>query len=197
MNDSAIPKDDNASGNYNEDELQDILSEIEDLESDFVEGGDETLALAEANNNTLQGKVDDDIDQIKESVAADNVVSAPVLVEETPTDNNVSALNNDTETVMEEAVIESDTEETIVANEAIVENTAENANDSGQLSKLTVAGQMDINLSFDLGHTIASIDVTQDAGLALKVAGVNVLITKENGCTIEMSNGVKFSIPLK
>jgi hypothetical protein len=61
---------------------------------------------------------------------------------------------------------------------------------------LAAAGNMALNLTFKIGDKDATLVIDQEKGLLVSFSGVELSLHSENGCSIEMANGVYFSVPL-
>lgn len=60
---------------------------------------------------------------------------------------------------------------------------------------LQASGEMNFNLTFCVDGHNAQLTV-DSTGLSVSIRGVNLVINEEQGCTITMEHGVKFSVPL-
>ena len=61
--------------------------------------------------------------------------------------------------------------------------------------ELQAQGEMNFNLTFEINGQKANLTVDPQ-GLSVSVKGVNLVINETEGCTVTMSHGVKFSVPL-
>lgn len=136
---------------FNDAELQDIMSEIENLEREY----------------------EDDAPVSKE-VEAEVVVSDHDSIEEV-------------EPVAEEV------HENVVNFEPKIKN---HTTGSEQQVEFQGSGQMNFALNFEVGGQTAHLEITE-AGLVVSLDGMHLSVNEEEGCTVEMDGGVKFSVPMK
>lgn len=61
---------------------------------------------------------------------------------------------------------------------------------------LACEGNMTLSMNFKLGDGEVKLNVHGDQGVTLSFSGVEVHMTEDEGCVVEMSNGVRFQIPL-
>lgn len=141
---------------FNESELQDIMSEIEDLEKEFV--------TEEAPVMSLQDKIEAEL--LAENQKEEITTSAKPIVE-----TKAEILNFAKTPAAKSAPLTND-----VAFEA--------------------RGTMSLNLDFKVGTETAKLCIDPTKGLTVTVAGVELCIDEESGCTVKMDNGMKFTIPL-
>ena len=57
-------------------------------------------------------------------------------------------------------------------------------------------GQMSLNLDFMIGQETAKLVIDPIKGMIITLSGVELCINEDSGCTVEMDNGMKFTIPL-
>lgn len=69
---------------------------------------------------------------------------------------------------------------------------------SGSSAPVSLAceGNMTLSMSFKLGDGEVKLNVHGEQGVTLSFSGVEVHMTENEGCVVEMNNGVKFQIPL-
>ncbi|MBY0414138.1 MAG: hypothetical protein K2Q18_08225 [Bdellovibrionales bacterium] len=169
---------------FSEDELQDIMSEIENLEKEF-EGAQPTMSLqdqidaelAEINSANVPTPGMDEVVEMPE----DEVIMTKMVVEEvipTPTPTPTPA----------PIQITSFAKAPVVAEIPKHENKSE--------VTFQASGQMNFNLDFKIGADVAKLSVDPVKGLMVTVAGVEFCINEDSGCTVSMENGMKFTIPL-
>lgn len=65
---------------------------------------------------------------------------------------------------------------------------------SGADMEFSGAGSLDFNLCFKVAGQVASLKVDGDHGFSLHMDGVDLSID-EQGCTVTMQGGVKFTVP--
>ena len=56
---------------------------------------------------------------------------------------------------------------------------------------------MSLMMNFKIGEGDVKLFVNGNQGVTLSFEGVEVQMSEEEGCVVEMTNGVKFNIPLK
>jgi hypothetical protein len=161
---------------FNESELQDIMSEIEDLEKEFD-------TTSEVPPMSLQEKIDAELAMELEEIAA-----AQVVTEE---------INEDEFSAMEEDAVAPKTQilpfekiKTIVATAPTFTATSKSE------VSFAAQGQMTLSLDFMVGSEIAKLSVDPVKGLIVTLSGVELCINEDSGCTVSMENGMKFTIPL-
>lgn len=153
--------DNNNEQGFNEDELQDIMSEIESLEKEYVEESSAPLSEEEA----LQASIDKEIEELNSL----DVVDEPS--EEFEEESNVVSMVTSSPAVKDEGTY------------------------SGSPVEFTANGDMNLSMNFSVGNSTATLVVNKDRGLSVQMEGVNLEITDE-GCTVELAGGVKFTVPL-
>lgn len=163
---------------FNEEELQDIMSEIEDLEKEFVE--ETATAEAEGPHDDLQDTIDKEIEELNKID-----ITEPVAEAETP----VEATSEPTVEATEEDNVVS-----ILKEETPVATTCEGTY-SGAPVEFSANGEMNLNMNFSVGESTATLMVSKEGGLSVQMDGVDLEIT-DQGCTVELSGGVKFTVPL-
>ena len=152
--------------NFNESELQDIMSEIEDLEKEFVSD--------EAPIMSLQEKIDAEM---------------AMGMEETPAE--VFEETFEEETFVAAATPKAD----ILTFEKTTPKTTPTFASKSEVG-FEARGQMTLNLDFKVGEETAKLSVDPVKGLIVTLSGVELCISEDSGCTVSMDNGMKFTIPL-
>lgn len=174
--------------NFNESELHDIMSEIEDLEKEFE---------VEDVPMTLQEKIDAELAiEVEEAAEASTVVEAESIVEPIAETEPVLEPIVETEPVVEVVGPKAqvlDFEK--VAPVAVVTPTTTSTNTSSGVS-FAAHGQMSLNLDFMVGQETAKLTIDPVKGLVVTLSGVELCISEDSGCTVSMENGMKFTIPL-
>ncbi len=167
---SSSVEDDN---NFNESELQDIMSEIEDLEKEFD--------IVEETPMTLQEKIDAELAMELEEIASAEIITEDVM----------------------DAMDSIDSEEIAVAPKSQVlvfekNETSHSAPISNTLSEVSLAahGKMSLNLDFKIGSETARLTIDPVKGLVVTMSGVELCINEDSGCRVTMENGMNFTIPL-
>lgn len=155
--------------NFNESELQDIMSEIESLEKEF-EAEEETPAAAVAHN-PLQ-------DEIERELAASMAGTTESPVVETP----------------KAQVLSFDKPKTAAVRP--VATTSTEASPASSNVSFSALGSMALTLDFMIGAETAKLTIDPVSGLTVTLSGVDLVINETEGCHVIMDNGMKFSIPL-
>jgi len=198
--------DNSAEQNFNDSELQDIMNEIESLEKEFVEqeASEESSAEVEMDNVQDLGPVAEEVEEpvaeeveepvaeeVEESVTEEVEYHADHEVESDKTDEEVVAHMDADEDSLE---IEEDFSNELEDNIVSMENhpaTSEQIPTGGM--SFSGHGQMDFNMNFALGGQEAKL-VVEEGKLKVMVSGGELYLS-EDGCEVEMSGGVHFSIP--
>lgn len=191
---------------FNDSELEDIMNEIESLEKEFaVEGADESdtpmmeasedLAIEEAGTNGLQDVIDREVESIESelhstmidesdevSAAADSFVDS--------IEDEVEAVEQTAQPTMEEAEEVSN----VVAFEPKKTTTHTVTSGSSDMN-VQLSGQMNMAMTFPVGDSQAEFTVN-GGELSVQMNGMSISISENEGCTVTMENGVKFTIPL-
>lgn len=143
---------------FNESELQDIMSEIEDLEKEFVSEEAPAMSLQDKIEAELFAETEKEKITTSAKPIAEPKAEILSFVKAPAPKSNPSPATND------------------VAFEA--------------------RGTMSLNLDFKVGDETAKLCIDPTKGLLVTVAGVELCIDEESGCTVKMDNGMKFTIPL-
>ncbi len=159
--------------NFNETELQDIMSEIENLEKDFDLLPTETAVP----KDTLQQEIDREMEMSTQAEAE------PVV--ETPT-----------EPVFEEEAVAETPKVLPFDRKVVAETSVAVAPSKNSEISFEATGQMNLNLAFKIGDETAKLTIDPLSGLLVTLDGVELCINQDVGCSVTMSNGVKFTIPL-
>ena len=207
--------------NFNEAELQDIMSEIESLEKEF-EGTEtimsvplkkdpvmEELMESAAEAEMLEESFDEAVFDEGEldAVLMDTEVEEPII--ETPTPMAV-ATNNPLQDVIErelaESLLKENAEEIREEKKVHVLNfdkpapktttTPATTTTKGSEVAFSAQGSMALTLDFKVGTENAKLTIDPAKGLTVTLAGVELVINETEGCHVVMENGMKFSIPL-
>ncbi len=151
---------------FNESELQDIMSEIEDLEKEFV--------TDEAPTMSLQEKIEAELMNASVEETNEDSESKTTVVKTIAT----TALKKDPE--LQVLPFGKSSTKLPSKNEVAFE----------------ARGPMSLNLDFKVGDETAKLCIDPVKGLTVTVAGVELCIDDQTGCTVTMDNGMKFTIPL-
>lgn len=174
---SAEEVEDSGDTNFNASELDDIMAEIDNLEKDFE--ADLTVAAAATQEVAkIEAMTETETVPVVE-VQAEVVEVAPEIVkEEMPI-----------ETLAETKVLTFE-KKTVPAMPELKTNATSNV-------ALTATGNMALNLTFKIGEEDATLVIDQEKGLFVSFSGVELSLHAEKGCTIEMANGVSFTVPVQ
>ena len=170
--------DTNNDQGFNEEEIQDIMNEIEDLEKEYVE---ETAEASANPHDDLQDTIDKEIEELNKIEITE------------PTSEDA---DGDIVAEMEEVEAEMEEEDNVVS---IVKEAPSTSLSEGTYSgapvEFTANGDMNLNMNFTIGESTATLMVSKDRGLCVQMDGVNLEIG-EDGCTVELAGGVRFTVPL-
>lgn len=193
---------------FNESELQDIMSEIENLEEEFSSGDKaeslDDLKIDQSSENQLQKSIDSEVDSFMEkeleSSLADELEelnSLPEVVseEEPVVEEEIAPIIEESAPMAEESatVIE---EPTPVVEE-VVDQSVQAPSNITPINNMT-SGETPDGFGFKMNFMIGDAHVHMDFkdGLVLTVSGVEVVINEQAGCSVELPGGIKFSVPL-
>lgn len=170
---------------FNDSELQEIMSEIENLEKEFDEN--ETSLAGPTVVDHVQSEIDED--QFSKMSSSDDIVdefedyvSAPV--EEAKV---ISIAKTSVAPVS-----------TYTAPVVPTPNPTPMPTSSSKAPEISfeACGQMNLNLGFKIGQETAKLTVDPIKGLCITMNGVELVISETEGCKVTMESGVKFTIPL-
>ncbi len=173
---------------FNEAELQDIMSEIEDLEKEFSseDGGLVKSKLTpEALQNELSELNEEDFEDLDVTDAATELQS------------KVSVDN--VEKMVEPKAPFSEIEKVAPLKSTVLPFEK---NQAGYMTKknpevtFEAQGPMTLALDFKVGQDNAKLTIDPVKGLSVAVSGVEIVIDDVSGCTVTMENGMTFTIPL-
>lgn len=171
--------------NFNESELQDIMSEIEDLEKEFTQ---------EEAPMSLQDKIEAELAMELEMGELSESTETPVAeIIETVEAAPVAEIVEVEEVAAPVAQVLSFEKASTPAPVAAT-TTATTATKS-EVS-FQAQGSMSLNLDFKVGEESAKLCIDPVKGLVVTVSGVELCISEDSGCTVSMENGMKFTIPL-
>lgn len=151
---------------FNESELQDIMSEIEDLEKEFD--------VTEESTMSLQEKIDAELAAELEDIAHAEII----------TDEEVEA--------MDEVVVTAPKAQVLAFSKPVTPNPSGSKSEVA----FAAQGQMSLSLDFMVGSETAKLSIDPVKGLMVTLSGVELCISEDSGCTVSMENGMKFTIPL-
>lgn len=183
--DTAVAED---SQSFNDSELEDIMAEIESLESDFETEEEkpvpEVLAFdsSKASKTDLQKQIEDEIEKEIDMHAKATESVGEFEDPATFTDEELAEIENSTE--QEELISPA------VATFAPRETKAKSE------MSFEANGSMNVVLKFKIGSEVAELFIDQDRGLVVNMKGVELCLSEDAGCTVTMENGINFNIPL-
>lgn len=192
--------------NFNEAELQDIMSEIESLEKDFEDGSTMEAAamiqdavMEEINaeltkdsgpKDSLQEQIERELEASMTTAGGDPeevtpVIIAPVITASAPVEKVEAAVLNFEKPAPKAPVM---TEPTMTAPAMIAP--------TGSGVSFAASGSMALTLDFKVGAENAKLTIDPVKGLTVVLAGVELVISESEGCLVTMDNGMKFTVPL-
>jgi hypothetical protein len=192
----------NEDGSFNEDELQDIMSEIENLEKDFT---DEQVATAA--DVTPEPASEEVVSEDSSASDLQNTIDAEIAELNAITEVSQPEIGTETEAIVEPEQVQEQVQEQIQEQiqdnvVSIVQDTDTNKSSthestySGAPVELSCNGDMDFNMNFSLGESSAKVKVDKETGLSVQMDGVSLTMSKNEGCVISLPGGVKFTVPL-
>jgi len=176
------------SQSFNDSELEDIMAEIESLESDFeseeLKSSPEVLAFdsSKAHKTDLQKQIESEIEKeidMHANVAEVEAVEEPAAF----TDEEL-------------AEIESSTDHIEMAKTPPVAAFVPRESKAKSEMSFEATGSMNVVLKFKIGAEVAELFIDQDRGLIVNMNGVELCLSENAGCTVTMENGINFNIPL-
>lgn len=194
--------------NFNEDELQDIMSEIESLEKEFGESEDGPVAISvkdavmEELNEDLGEITDEDLEEINAEFKAEVAeVIAKVAFADSPTKPSLQdEIEKELEASLKHTVAEANTKTEpkaeVLKFETPKSKTISPAPQATGDVSFSAVGSMALTLDFKIGEENAKLIIDPVKGLLVTLAGVELKINETDGCHVTMENGMKFSIPL-
>ncbi|MCP4911826.1 MAG: Mtc1 family protein [Oligoflexia bacterium] len=192
---------------FNDAELQDIMDEIESLEQEFVEDSEHasentTASEPESSAETEVEAKAETPEPTPESEPTAEVVETKAEDKSEDVDDVLGQIENEIENEVTDNVVEMKQPEpatpetsTEVETPAAAEPTpAPVATTTDSSVSFTGNGHVDFQMSVNLGGKTATLKVDPGKGLVVNLEGVDLQIT-EDGCSVEMDGGVKFSVP--
>jgi hypothetical protein len=174
---------------FNDSELQEIMSEIENLEKEFDE-----------NETTLSGSTV--VDHVQSELDEDEYSGSSSSAEMVDEFEDYSSSTMESTPVEEAKVISiaktpvapvSTYTAPVAPAAAPVMNTT--SSKAPEIS-FEASGQMNLNLGFKIGQETAKLTVDPVKGLCITMNGVELVISETEGCQVTMESGVRFTIPL-
>lgn len=196
---------------FNDSELEDIMAEIESLESDF-----ETTTTPEAveeevvenhvpkeelkldsstmSKTDLQLEIEKEIAMIDSAMIESTTDDSETLIASvaTPVEVTISNEESANEEIPEIASSVLPFEKKVVEVKSFSPTTT---NSKSEMS-FQASGTMNLNLSFKVGSDEAKLYIDEVKGLVITLSGVEVCLNETNGCSVTMENGINFNIPL-
>lgn len=168
------------SQSFNDSELEDIMAEIESLESD-LEADPDVLAFdsSKANKTDLQKQIESEIEMHAEAEEKIEDLEDPAAF----TDEELAEIECSTEP------------EEVVINAPVAAFSPKESKAKSEMS-FEATGSMNVVLKFKVGSEIAELFIDQDRGLVVNMNGVELCLSEDSGCTVTMENGINFNIPL-
>jgi hypothetical protein len=185
--------DTNNDQGFNEEELQDIMNEIEDLEKEYVE---ETAEASANPHDDFQDTIDKEIEELNKIEITDPTSEdddEDIVAEMEEVEAEMAEMEEVEAEMAEMEEVEEDNVVSIVK-EAPASSSSEGTY-SGAPVEFTAHGDMNLNMNFTVGESTATLMVSKERGLCVQMDGVNLEIG-ENGCTVELAGGVRFTVPL-
>ena len=173
--------------NFNDSELQEIMSEIENLEKEFDEN-ETTLSTPKVVDH-VQNELDED--KFTAGLDSDNVSDeysdyvASAQAQEEVKEAKVLSIGKTPVAPISTPVTSATTTSVSTPSSAHAPEISFEA-----------CGQMNLNLGFKIGSETAKLTVDPVKGLCITMNGVELLINESEGCKVTMESGVKFTIPL-
>lgn len=193
--------DDVLNQGFNEDELKDIISEIDELEAQFNESkssdaGNEDGKSADVNEPELGLSLSED--ELSEGLGIDpEQNSTPEQLSLDKAKNN--AIQDFVEDTMDEIIEDNEPAVATVEPHATVVDLEKQSPKKPTKMDFHVSGDMEMDFCFYLGDQKLNLQLNANKGLTLKLdGGVSASIPMEgdDGFIIELDGGAKFTLPL-
>ncbi len=157
-----------ANNSFDESELHEIMSEIENLEKEF-----DTDRSSDISSTPMMSSeyADGEVEEISEEISKESTYDDSAHF----TDEEIESMSE-----IETNVIPMSRPVAVKAPEISFE----------------AQGQMTLNLGFKIGEEVAQLSIDPIKGLCVKMNGVELIISDQDGCQVTMESGVKFTIPL-
>jgi hypothetical protein len=185
--------------NFNDAELQDIMSEIESLEKEFVDDDDN-----ESESEDLINELENDETETAEVEGVQASASSDDGTEDTPeSDETVDDIVSeaDIESITQDMVTTQKQEEAETSSDNVTElqivkdSTATNSTSSPGSMSFQGSGNLDLNLTFFIGSEQATLKVTDGEGLTVDMAGTTLRFDS-TGCHVDIEGGANINLPL-
>ena len=162
--------------NFNEAELHDIMSEIEDLEKEFS-SEDKGIVKSKLSSEVLESELAELGEEDFEGL--DVIDSSQVTKTAVPEEKVQLGAARDKPTVL-----------------PFEKNQVGYMAQKNPEVTFEAQGQMTLALDFKVGQDSAKLTIDPVKGLSVSVSGVDIVIDDISGCTVTMENGMTFTIPL-
>lgn len=149
------------------------------------ESDDEEVAFTADEIAAIEESVADMIDETEEVVSE----AAPEVTQDDVMDAVMEQIEADEEAT-DNVVLFNNSEQTSPAPAPVASPSA-----SSSQVDFNAAGSMDLNINFNVAGQSANLKV-ENGGLTLHMNGVQLTISEESGCSVQMDGGVQFTIPL-
>lgn len=194
--------------NFDESELEDIMSEIESLEREVVKESSQSTMPKESQGPQASAPIDEEVEQTEQ--APDSEVESTEDFakdehededdEEGPAiefdESELAALEADCAFEESDTGPEQSGQDNVVDFKKSSHQTSQNSSESSSPVQVTAAGDMNLELNFTVGTEQALLSIEQGRGLSVEMEGVSLYIDSERGCCISLPGGVEFSVPL-
>jgi hypothetical protein len=179
--------DDSGEANFNASELDDIMAEIDNLEKDFVAETTAPKAVAPAPKTEIDEETTPEVIETEMTADLEEIVEAmPVTAAaEIVAAEKIEITATPAPVIVESKVLTFEKKSMPVVSDA-----------KSHVS-LSASGTMTLNLTFKIGEEDATLVIDQEKGLLVSFSGVEVSLHSEKGCSVQMANGVSFSVPVQ
>ncbi len=170
-------------------EKTDLQKQIEEEMNAVLEGNsvDNNLGNIDLSTTTDSAVSDDNFDYSENAIDSDLLEADEILGS---VENIETEFHHETsESTLDDNVID--------INSHVTSSVSHKEKELGTSPvSLACEGNMSLSMKFKIGEGEVRLNVNGDKGVTLSFSGVEVQMTEENGCIVEMNNGVKFQIPL-
>lgn len=177
----------------------DLQKQIEEEMNAVFE--DHALETSENFSDTETVEMGSDLAVDTDLMEADEILESVEAFDESIQEENIPEEGMEEATFVHAEPMENDIATNIIemSSHAVASNFKEvTSSISSTQSPVSLAceGNMTLSMSFKLGSGDVKLNVRGEHGVTLSFAGVEVHMTENEGCVVEMENGVKFQIPL-
>lgn len=172
--------------NFNDAELQDIMSEIESLEKEFVEDEEQEIEAQEV--------VDALEDDYPVEIQASTEVTPAAEEDDIVSEADIESITQDMVNVQK---AEEQEENNVAELQIVRDEQASSAPVSATPGTMSFqgSGKLDLALNFFVGDQQATLKVVDGEGLTVDMAGTT-LTFDANGCQVNIEGGANISLPL-